>query len=179
LCGQARVKCCKGTCNLRSCNDRFATSDQNLDIVRSQYERFNERRIKAFVDALDSQVVFEPGPEAGPYRITCVGREAVKQFFKRLSKTVRRFRAVPIRVLEKGDDVFVLVRMYGKFKGGIEAWLPVIHRWTIREGMIIGWRSFPGRGKSFEIAVLELVADHPVSPESMPAELEHAVRGSD
>jgi hypothetical protein len=45
--------------------------------------------------------------------------------------------------------------MYGKFKGRIEAWLPVIHCWTIRDGKVIAWRSLPGRGVSLEAAVLE------------------------
>jgi ketosteroid isomerase-like protein len=156
---------------------RFETSETNLDIVARQYERFNQRRIKAMIEALDPDVVFEPGPEAGPYRTTCIGRDEVKCFFKRLRKTVRKFQAQPLRVLEQGHEVFVLVRMSGKFKGGIEAWLPVIHCWTISEGKIVRWRSTPGRGKSFEAAVLELLAADSVEPAVMSDELAH-VRAS-
>jgi hypothetical protein len=77
----------------------------------------------------------------------------VKQLFKRLSKTVRKFQAQPLQVLERDHEIFVLVRMYGRFKGRIEAWLPALHCWTIEDGRVVAWRSFPARGMSFETAV--------------------------
>jgi hypothetical protein len=82
----------------------------------------------------------------------------VKQLFKRLSKTVRKFQAQPLQVLERDHEIFVLVRMYGKFRGRIEAWLPVLHCWTIEDGRVVAWRSFPARGMSFEEAILN--AEH-------------------
>jgi SnoaL-like protein len=108
------------------------------------------------VDALDADVVFDPGPEAGPYRGTFVGRSEVRAFFKRLSKTVRKFNAEPLKALTQGEEVFVLAQLYGRFSRGVEAWLPVIHRWTFEGGRIVGLHSFPGRGKSLEALVLEL-----------------------
>jgi ketosteroid isomerase-like protein len=133
---------------------RFETSETNLDIVARLYERFNQRKINALIAALDPDVLFEPGPEAGPYRRTCSGRDEVRRLFKQLSKTVRKFQAQPLQVLERGDEIFVLVRMYGKFRVRIEAWLPVLHHWTLEDGRVVGWRSFPARGMSFEEAIL-------------------------
>jgi hypothetical protein len=54
----------------------------------------------------------------GPLELTAIHGtcDEVKRFVKRLSKTVCRFQAQPVRVLEQGEDVFVLVRMYGRFK---------------------------------------------------------------
>jgi hypothetical protein len=94
--------------------------------------------------------VFDPGPEAGPFRAVCRGRDEVKNFFKRLSKVVVRFEAEPRRFFERGDDVFVLVQMYGRFSRGVEAWIPVIHQWTLQERRIVRWKSFPSSGKPLE-----------------------------
>lgn len=128
----------------------------NLERVQSLYRYFNRRRIGTVVKSLDPEIVFEPGPEAGPYRRVCRGREEVVLFFDELAKAVRRYRADPIYFFDEGSEVYVLVRMYARFKGGIEAWLPVLHRWTIRDHRIVAWGSFPGRGKPFEALVLEL-----------------------
>jgi hypothetical protein len=163
---------------LANCGCARHTSQTNLDIVARQYERFNQRKVKAMVEALDPEVIFETGPEAGPYRRRCLGREHVHRLFNSLSKTVRRFQAVPLRALEDGDEVFVLVRMYGKFRCGIKAWLPVIHCWTIREGRIVGWRSTPGRAKSFGAAVLELRTADLIEPAVTPDEPEHVTASS-
>jgi ketosteroid isomerase-like protein len=125
-------------------------TEANLDIVRQVYRRFNRKQIESLVESLDPEIVFEPGPEAGPFRTTCRGRDEVRDLFARLSKVVVKFEAEPRRFLVEGEDVFVLVQMYGKFSRGVEAWTPVIHQWTLEEGRIVRWKSHPSSGKPLE-----------------------------
>jgi hypothetical protein len=112
--------------------------------------------------------VFDPGPEAGPLRAVCRGRDAVENFFEQLSKIVVKFEAEPRRFLERGDDVFVLVRMYGKFSRGVEAWIPVIHQWTLEERRIVRWKSFPSSGKPLEAELFEVASLNQVQPTVTP-----------
>lgn len=102
------------------------------------------------IDCLDPEIEFAPGPEAGPFRTVCHGREEVGAFFKRLSKVVVKFGAEPLRYFQAGDEVLVAVQMYGRFSRGVEVWISVIHCWTVRDGRIVGWRSFPDTGTSLE-----------------------------
>jgi hypothetical protein len=65
-------------------------------------------------------------------------------------KVVVKFEAEPRGFLEREHEVFVLVQMYGRFSRAVEAWIPVIHQWTLREQRIVGWKSFPSSGKHLE-----------------------------
>jgi hypothetical protein len=109
--------------------------------------------------------VFDPGPEAGPFRAVCRGRDEVKNFFAQLSKVVVKFEAEPHTFLERGNEVFVLVRMYGKFSRGVEAWIPVVHQWTLQQRRIVRWKSFPSTGKPLEV---ELPSELHPSTEAEP-----------
>jgi ketosteroid isomerase-like protein len=132
-------------------------SQQDVDIVREQYEATNERDFPRAMGyyAEDVELVVHPGAslESGTFR----GREAVGEWFGNWFRAFRpdyRFDITEARDL--GDIVLLVATNHGHGRAsGVEVHGQVAYLYTVREGKIARAEFYPDRATALEAAASE------------------------
>jgi ketosteroid isomerase-like protein len=113
-------------------------SQENLDIVRANFEAFNAGDLDALREMFDPDVIVraaEDWPEPGPF----VGRDAVMRQGEQLRETWDAVTLEPISdFIDVGDRVAVRHIWRGVGRGPPEANLEFTVVYTIRKGRILG-----------------------------------------
>jgi ketosteroid isomerase-like protein len=86
-------------------------SEENVEVLRAIYSRFNEGDFRASVDLLDPHIVFLMMPDA-PEQVS-VGVEAVAAAMRELFDTWADLTMKAEEFIPAGDSVLVSVRQQG------------------------------------------------------------------
>jgi uncharacterized protein len=120
----------------------------NAELVRALFERINREGFDAIGDPLDPEVVWEWArsmPEAGTYH----GHDEVRAAAWRFREAWNDFRFVVEDVIERGDEVFALLRYVGKGReSGVPLDTRVGHLFELRGGKVVRWRMFGDADRS-------------------------------
>ena len=114
-----------------------------IDELRRGYAALNRGDVSVVVELLDPELEWhEPGPspEAGTHR----GRDGFERFLRSWLESFDGFRVEPERVVERGDDLVVVVRQTGTGRSsGVEVETRLAHVWTVANGRAVRWEAVP------------------------------------
>lgn len=122
----------------------MAVSDDNVELVRSTYERFNARDAAALVEVMD------PDGELYPYAIDerraegYRGHEGLSDYLGDVGRLFERFSVDINEIKASGDDaVIARGRLRGLTHEGAEVDMAAAWLWTIRDGRVLRMQAHP------------------------------------
>lgn len=124
-------------------------SQENVEMVRGQYEAWRRGNFKEALSAFDQAVEWDAThfPDGEVY----VGHDGVQRFMRRWVGTWEDCELEVERLIDAGDDVVIFSRERGRAKGsGIEIEHRFGHVFTVRNRKIVRWRGFTDRAKALE-----------------------------
>jgi uncharacterized protein len=114
-------------------------TEDDVRVLLDGYEAWNRGEVDVLGDVLDPDMEWEPGfkaLESGVHR----GADGFKQFVGSWLESFDEFRIRPELLVQSGDRIVVVARQVGRGHGsGIELEARVVHVWTIRDGIAVGW----------------------------------------
>ena len=136
-------------------------SRENVEMMRSVYDRYREGDFRASADLLDPYVVLvlsrasDWGPET-PASGVYIGSEGVAEYTREsLIKPWSSFTMEADEIVEAGDSVLVRVHQRGVGRtSGVPSELRYFTLWSFRGPRIIRIESFRDRGEALEAAGL-------------------------
>jgi uncharacterized protein len=112
-------------------------SQQNVDLVRSAYEAYNDRDQAGVLAAFDPDIDWHV-PDSLAWGDHVRGLEAVGRFFEGLRPYMGEDHRVAIgELIGAGDRVVALVSHQGTAPGGEPYDVPSIMVWTARDGRLV------------------------------------------
>ena len=131
-------------------------SQENVETIRSVYERWAEGDFRADVDLLDPLVVFVMRPEF-PDAGTYLGLERVAEYTRGFLEPWTHITIVAEEITGAGDSVVVAVRQSGVGSGsGAATEFRYFHVWSFRGSRVIRLENFRERAEAFEAVGLGL-----------------------
>jgi ketosteroid isomerase-like protein len=118
-------------------------SEENVEIARLGYERFNRGDIDGLLDLAAPDIEWQ---DLGAFDTSAVrGKDAVRAFFETALEPWEELRREPEEIIDLGGDrVLGLVRAIGRGKGsGVEVDVRGGDLMTIREGRVVRWKAYP------------------------------------
>jgi ketosteroid isomerase-like protein len=123
-------------------------SEENLEMLKEGYTRFNRENIEGLLEMLDPEVELIDSALGLDSEIHH-GHEGVRTYFDRLLDAWEDFRCEPTQYDDRGEDeegnnrIVVMCRLWGKGRGsGVEVEAPVRHDWRVREGLALRARFY-------------------------------------
>ena len=131
-----------------------AMSKENVEAVRTVYERWADGDFQADLDLLDPYVVLVHDPEfeaGGP----SYGIDAVTAFTRGMLEAWTQFTIEAEEIIRAGDSVFVGVRQRGVGRAsGVATDLRYFMVWTFRGRKVVRFESIRERARALEAAGL-------------------------
>ena len=129
-------------------------SQENVDRVRSVYERWRAGDFRASVELFDPQVVLVLGPEF-PDSGAHLGTEAIAAYTRGLLEPWTRFTIDAEEITPAGDSVLAAVHQRGVGSAsGISTELHYFMLWSFRGRQVIRLESIRERARALEAAGL-------------------------
>jgi ketosteroid isomerase-like protein len=114
-----------------------SNDDPGLAVVRGFYDAVAAGDIDAVLDLLDPEVEWR-APESLPWGGTFHGHAGIREFFAKVVDQPVEFGREVQEYLQAGDRVAVLLRLFGRRKGGNgEFNVLEIHVWTVRHRKLV------------------------------------------
>ena len=134
-------------------------SQDNIALVRSLYEAFNQGDADTVLGAFDENIEWYEA-EGMPYGGLHRGPQAVAEnVFGPVVDDIDGFSVTPDEVYADGDEVVMIVTYRGTAKeSGKELNSPAVHAWTVRDGKIARMRQFMDTVKYNEVLAVEATA---------------------
>ena len=131
-------------------------SQENVEIVRRFFEAWNRREEETQTEAFAPEIEFRTAGLASPVGLDAVycGHAGLRKFTQEFRESWEQLFADPERIVERGEQVVVLVRLRGKGRDGIEVERPFAHVWTMRGGRAVRIDGFADPQKALEAAGL-------------------------
>jgi uncharacterized protein len=131
-------------------------SQENMEIVRRFYEAWNRSDEETQTEAFAPEIEFRTAGLASPVGLDAVyyGHAGLRKFTQEFRESWEQLFADPERIVERGEQVVVLVRLRGKGRDGIEVERPFAHVWTMRGGRAVRIDGFADQQKALEAAGL-------------------------
>jgi ketosteroid isomerase-like protein len=135
-------------------------SEENVKLVRGLLEKFRRRDHESVFAVYDPDIewdassIAEAIPDlAGVYH----GHEGVRTYWRRWLQAWDDLQFDVEDVLDAGDDVVALItnqRQWGRHSGIETEFPPYAIVFTIRDGKVTRWRSYPDQERALEAAGL-------------------------
>jgi ketosteroid isomerase-like protein len=127
-------------------------SQENVEAIRAAFENL-EPTSEPLLETLDPEIeVYDHDiPDAGVYR----GREGYLQWVADWSEAWESFNMEPLRWIDAGDRVVLVLQMTAKGKGsGVEVKRRDAMVWTVRDGRTVRLDYFNNEPQALEAAGL-------------------------
>jgi uncharacterized protein len=115
--------------------------EANVEALRRGYAALNRGDLSVVLDLLDPEIEWhEPAPslEGGAHR----GRDSFERFLRGWLESFDGFRVEPERVVERGDELVVVVHQTGtRRSSGPPVETRLAHVWTVAGGKAVRWES--------------------------------------
>jgi ketosteroid isomerase-like protein len=129
-------------------------SEESLKIVGLAHEYLNEGDINGLIALCDRDFELDMSARAlnpETYR----GHAGIRRFYSEVSEVWEDFRWEPLRFVEAGEKVVVLLHSHGRGKGsGLEMARDAAMVWTVAEGRAVSVRFHIDQAKALEAAGL-------------------------
>ena len=118
-------------------------AEANTEALQRGYEALNRGDLSLVLELLDPDIEWhEPGdsPEAGTHH----GRDSFERFLRGWTDSFDEFRVEPEHVVERNDELIVVVRQSGRGRAsGVEIEIRIAHVWTVEGGRAVRWEAVP------------------------------------
>jgi ketosteroid isomerase-like protein len=130
-------------------------AEDNIGIVRLAHGRLNEGDIDGLIELCDPD--FELDMSARTLNPeTYQGHEGIRRFYREVREVWEEFRWEPLRLVDAGDKVVVLLHSHGRGRGsGLEMARDAAMVWTVREGRAVALRFYTDQGEALKAAGLD------------------------
>ena len=127
-------------------------SQENVELARAQYERWNAGELEAWVEAFDPEAEYLSSVTAAfDGRGEYVGHEGIRRFINEYLEGWEYFRLEPTEYLDAGTRVVVVMRATARGRGsGVQVERDLAHVWTFRGSRAIRHQSFASRQEALE-----------------------------
>jgi ketosteroid isomerase-like protein len=116
-------------------------AEADVETLRRGYAALNRGDLSVVVELLDPDIEWHepaPSPEAGTHR----GRDGFESFLRGWLESFEDFRVEPERVVERGDELVVVVRQSGTGRAsGLSVETRLAHVWTVADGKAVRWEA--------------------------------------
>jgi len=129
-------------------------SQENVDLVRAAMEAWNRGDWDAVLDLVDAAIEWRLSGALPDLEDVYHGHEGVKVFWREWSGSWESIRAEPERFVDLGDRVLVVAHFHAVSRDGLEIDQQVAFLFTLREGLLLRFRSYLDRAEAFEAAGL-------------------------
>jgi ketosteroid isomerase-like protein len=117
----------------------------NVERVRQAYAAYEQTGVEALYPFLAPDVEWDMTKTALDSRVHR-GHPGVRQFFAGLAKTWESFNFRYDEYIEAGDEVVAIGRFFGCGQAsGIEIEAPMVHIWTVRDGIGVRLQAYLDR----------------------------------
>jgi ketosteroid isomerase-like protein len=114
---------------------------KEVEALERGYAALNRGDLSMVLDLLDPDIEWHepaPSPDAGEHH----GRDSFERFFRGWLESFEGFRVEPEQVVERGDDLVVVVRQTGTGRAsGLRVETRLAHVWTVANGKAIRWEA--------------------------------------
>jgi ketosteroid isomerase-like protein len=115
--------------------------EADVETLRRGYAALNRGDLSVVVELLDPDIEWHepaPSPESGAHR----GRDSFERFLRSWLESFDGFRVEPERVVERGDELVVVVRQSGTGRAsGLSVETRLAHVWTVADGKAVRWEA--------------------------------------
>jgi ketosteroid isomerase-like protein len=115
--------------------------EADVQTLRRGYAALNRGDLSVVAELLDPDIEWHepaPSPEAGTHR----GRDGFESFLRGWLESFEDFRVEPERVVERGDELVVVVRQSGTGRtSGLSVETRLAHVWTVADGKAVRWEA--------------------------------------
>jgi uncharacterized protein len=130
-------------------------SQENVEIVRRAYERWNRRDFGFVMDLAASEFEYVPGGGVVGLSGSFRGPEGFMRFLERFWEEFDEAHAEPQEFIETGNSVLAVITFRGRGRqSGVEVNMETFHLWTFRDGKVIRGQGFLDREAALEAAGL-------------------------
>ena len=116
-------------------------SNAEIETLKRGYAALNRGDVSVVLQLLDPDIRWHepaPSPEAGAHR----GRDGFERFLRSWLDSFEDFRVEPERIVERGDELVVIVRQSGTGRSsGLRVDARLAHVWTVAEGRAVRWEA--------------------------------------
>jgi uncharacterized protein len=117
-------------------------SDRELALVKEGYQAFARGDLGWVLEHFAPDILVEDRFES-PDSATFHGHDGFMKYLEGWLSAWETFRMEPDEYIASGNQVLVLLRQYGRVKGGsVEIEERVAHLWTVRGGKAVGYRVY-------------------------------------
>jgi ketosteroid isomerase-like protein len=115
--------------------------EADVETLRRGYAALNRGDLSVVLELLDPEIEWHepaPSPEGGAHR----GRDSFERFLRGWLESFDGFRVQPERVVERGDELVVVVRQTGMGRSsGLPVETRLAHVWTVADGKAVRWEA--------------------------------------
>jgi ketosteroid isomerase-like protein len=131
-------------------------SQEDVDLARTQYERWNAEDFEAWINGFDPDVQYFSSVSASlDGRGEFHGHEGMRRFVKGYFEAWEWFRLQPVEFIDAGTQLAVVLRTTGRGRwSGAEVKGEVAHVWTFQGQIATRCLSFPTREEALQAAGL-------------------------
>ena len=130
-------------------------SQENVEVVRAFFEAWNRREEETQTEAFAPEIEFRTaGPSFFGLDAVYYGHAGLRKFTQEFREPWEQLFADPERIIERGEQVVVLVRLRGKGRDGIEVERPFAQVWTMGGGRAVRVEGYANQQKALEAAGL-------------------------
>ncbi len=132
-----------------------AMSQENVEVVRRLYERFNRGDIDALLQSYDPEVELYPGIRTPDQDTRYSGHQGMKEFFRDATEAWETVTVEPKELIECGGNRILTIdrwRFFGREGIEIDVELPTL--FSFRDGFIVRIDGFTDKAEALEAAGL-------------------------
>ena len=138
-------------------------SEENVELVRRLLDMFAKRNHEGVFEFYDPDIEWDArrAPGGGPFPAGLAGvyrgHEGVRTYWRRWLEAWEDLQFEVQDVLDGGDEVVALIRnqrQWGRHSGIATEMPPYGLVFTIRDGKVVRWRSYPDHQSALEAAGL-------------------------
>ena len=115
--------------------------EADVETLRRGYAALNRGDLSVVLELLDAEIEWhEPAAslEGGAHR----GRDSFERFLRGWLESFDGFRVEPERVVERGDELVVVVHQTGMGRSsGLPVETRLAHVWTVADGKAVRWEA--------------------------------------
>ena len=128
-------------------------SREDVERLREYSDAFRGGDVSAVYGFWDPDVEWHDPPET-PDASVLRGREAVRRRLEDLLEAAEEFRVEPEEIIDAGNEVVLVWRLTGRWRGGVPLELLLCLVCAVRGGQIVRLRNFLDRAQALEAAGL-------------------------
>ena len=129
-------------------------SEENVELVRRAYERFNANDVDGFLALCATDIEFRDLPDL-PGSGLFEGRDGFRAWWSQLVDAFEDLRFDPDDLTDSGDRVFAMNRATGLGKGsGARVEMEMYNVWTITDGRVTRLDTYADRAEALTVAGL-------------------------